>query len=61
VLVKVEERGEKKGAGDISDAFYRCGGQQGKERGVQGGVRVEERDGWSEGAQVRRSTAGTGP
>jgi hypothetical protein len=28
--------GEKKGAGSVDDAFYRCGGRQGKERGGPG-------------------------
>jgi hypothetical protein len=37
--------GEKKGVGSVDDAFYRCGGRQGKERGgVRGGVCMEERD-----------------
>jgi hypothetical protein len=41
--------GEKERASDISDAFNQRGGQQGKETGVLGGVRMEDRDGWIEG------------
>jgi hypothetical protein len=40
---------ENKGAGGVSDAFYWRGGRQGKERGLRGGVRVEERDERREG------------
>jgi hypothetical protein len=42
-------RGERKGAGGIGDVFYRRDMRQGKEGGVRGRVRVEERDRRREG------------
>jgi hypothetical protein len=55
------EGGKRKGRVTSVMPFIGVAGGRGRKGGVRGGVRVEERDGWREGAQVRRLTAGTGP